>query len=256
VWYRVDLPTRGVLWVDTAGSSYDTALFITNSSGVAVPGQPGSLFPVDGLCNDDCCRGQGDFTSTVQSCSTGVFSAGTYYISVGGFGTSSAGSFTLHVQFLPDTGFMYSTRLANVGTTTSTVLVGTSEAADMCAGGFSSRSGEDMRWFASCGGTIEQDLSLCPEDGGTWERMDAGGTYDPVLYVRSAQNGMEVACDDDGPPTVNCRGTGGDSANFGSRLVGADAVNAPRGVSAIFIDSRGTGGSGMNYQLSYDIPVR
>ena len=122
----------------------------------------------------------------------------------------------------------------------------------MCAGGFSSRSGEDMRWFASCGvGSTMQLLSLCAADGGTYTRASGSSLYDPVLYVWSGQTGDEVECNDDGPSTLNCRGTGGDSANFGPRLNG---VEVPRGIAGVFIDSRGTGGSGMNYSMRHDVP--
>ncbi len=250
VWYSVTLPSRGVLWVDTAGSSYDTAIFITDDAGDPVTPFGGTTTN-PGLCNDDCCGGRGDFTSSLQSCGGGALSAGTYYISVGGFTSTSTGDFDLHVQFMPDTGFLYSSRLDGVGTTFNTVLVGSSESADMCAGGFSSRSGEDMRWFASCGEDVDM-LSVCAADGGTYERADGTDYYDPVLYVRSGETGAEVACNDDGPSTLNCTGTGGDSANFGSRIT-SSAVN--RGINAIFIDSRGTGGSGMNYSMRYSIPT-
>jgi hypothetical protein len=251
VWYSVELPTRGVLWIDTAGSSYDTAVFVTTSTGTAVSVTGGTTTNA-GLCNDDCCGGGGDFTSGLQSCAGGALAAGTYYISVGGFSTGSTGDFTLHVQFLADTGFLYGTRLDGVGTTTDTLLVGSSEAADTCASGFSSRSGEDMRWFASCGTGIEQTLSTCAADGGTYTRAIGSDTYDPVMYVWSGQTGAEVACNDDGPSTLNCRGTGGDSANFGARL---GDISIPRGVGAVFIDSRGFGGSGMRYAMSYDVPT-
>jgi hypothetical protein len=253
VWYSVVLPSRGVLWVDTAGSMYDTAIFITDSAGTAISATGGTNTN-PGLCNDDCgCpSGGGGFTSALQSCGGAALPAGTYNISVGGFSTASTGDFTLHVQFMPETGFLYGSRLTGLGTTTDTLLVGTSEADDMCAGGFSSRSGEDMRWFASCGGTAMQTLSLCASDGGSYERANGTSDYDPVMYVWSGQSGAEVACNDDGPATLNCRGTGGDSANFGSRL---GDITVPRGVNAVFIDSRGLGGSGMNYQMRYDVPT-
>jgi len=250
VWYAVTLPARGVLWIDTAGSSYDTAVFVTTSGGSAVS-VTGGTTTNPGLCNDDCCTGRGDFTSRSQSCAGGALNAGTYHISVGGFGATSTGNFTLHVQFLPDVGYLYATRLASVGTTFDTSLVSTSEAVDMCAGGLSSRSGEDMRWFASCGMGELESFSLCSSDGGTYQRESLlGSDYDPVMYVRSGQTGTEVACNDDGGATFNCRGTGGDSANFGSRIWG---VAVPRGVNAVFIDSRGTGGGGMNYSMRYQV---
>lgn len=252
VWYSVTIPSRGVLWVDTAAPvyEYDTAIFITDDTGTPVS-VTGGTSTADGLCNDDCCDGSGDFTDFRQSCAGGTLPAGTYNISVGGFTASSVGDFTLHVQFLPQTGFLYSTRLDGVGTTTDTLLVGTSEAADMCAGGFSSRSGEDMRWFASCGERLPL-VSTCAADGGAFERENSGDLYDPVMYVVSAETGTQVACNDDGPSALNCTGVGGDSAGFGSRI---SDVMVNRGVHALFIDSRGLGGSGMNYSMRYDVPA-
>ncbi len=250
VWYSVTLPSRGVLWVDTAGAAYeyDTAIFVTDDAGNAVS-VTGGTSSAPGLCNDDCCDATGEFTDFRQSCAGGTLAAGTYYISVGGFLSTSVGDFTLHVQFLPDTGFLYGSRLDGVGTTTDTVLIGTSESADMCAGGFSSRSGEDMRWFASCGERLPL-ASTCAADGGDFERADGGDVYDPVMYVLSGETGTHIACNDDGPLLMNCAGTGGDSANFGSRI---SDVMLNRGIHAVFIDSRGSGGSGMHYSLRYDV---
>lgn len=247
VWYSVTLPTAGVLWVDTAGSDYDTAVFVTDDTGDAVI-STGSTSENAGFCNDDCCGGEGDFGS-LESCGGGALNAGTYFISVGGYIASSVGDFTLHVQFLPDTGFLYRSRLDGVGTTTNTVLVGMSEANGTCSSSLPV-SGEDMRWFASCG-TATETFSTCAEDGGSYTRRIGENNFDPIMYVHSGQTGMEVSCNDDGGAGLNCRGTDGDSANFGARL---GDITVPRGINAVFVDSRGSAGSGMRYSMSYDVP--
>lgn len=69
------------------------------------------------------------------------------------------------------------------------------------------------------------------------------------MYLRSAQTGSDVTCNDDGPSTANCVGTGGDTRPYGARLAN---VTVPRGLNALFVDSR-TGASGMAYTLRYTV---
>ena len=245
VWFVVDLPTRGVLWFDTAGSSYDTAIFVTDSAGAAISPR-GATSP--GMCNDDCCAIGGDFTSFVQSCAGASLAAGRYYVSVGGYFDTDVGDFTLHAQFLPATGFLYEAPLEGMGVTSETVLVGTSEHTPMCVAGAVDQSGEDMRWFAACGGEMAL-LSLCASDGASWTRDEGMGLHDPVLSVVNASG--ELACDDDGPISLDCRGLGGNS-NYGSRL---SDVSMQRGIHAVLVDSRGPAGSGMTYRLAHDVPT-
>jgi hypothetical protein len=175
-----------------------------------------------------------------------VLAAGTWYVAVGGCGT---GAFTLRVQHLPTTlgSFFYDSRLQG-DSTTSTVLVGSSRIAGTCGG---TASGEDVRWFVTCGGT-QQFFSLCASDGGTYTRTSFSGTdFDPSIYIRSALTGSESACNDDGGTMggSNCRGTGigADSAGYGSRL---NNVSTARGLHGLVVDER-TGGSGMSYTLRY-----
>ena len=245
IWYRVTVPADGgVLWADTAASGYDTAIFVTDESGVQV----------SGMCNDDCdCDDTGDF-GFLESCTARYVVAGVYYVSVGGYSIGETGDFTLHLQFLPDTGFTYQTRLNDTGTTLRTFLLDASEAAASCGGPGSALSGEDTRWFASCGGAAPHHLSLCPEDGGLWTRNgsrtgDEGEIYDPVMTVVSAQTGTEIVCNDD-DLRVNCSPEGG-GPRFGSRI--RDLMPG-RGVHGARIDSRTTDGGGMHYQLRYELP--
>jgi hypothetical protein len=250
VWYTFTLARLSVVYFDTPGSGRDTSLFHTDSAAVAVPGQATAGFPTEGLCNDDAfCTTSGGFTSGLESRTAGVLAAGTYYVAVGG---CSTGAFTLRAQMIPDNTryFFYSSRLQGDGMT-STVLIGTSASTSACGG---SASGEDVRWFLTCG--QPQLFSLCASDGGSFERREGTSTFfDPSLYIRSGQTGGEVACNDDGGSMggTSCAGTApapamsGDTAAYGSRL---NDVAVPRGIAAVIVDER-VGGSGMSYTLRH-----
>ena len=241
VWYRFTLASTAVVYLDTAGSSYDTSLWITDAAGTPIGGQSGTGRPDAGVCNDDAgCTGLGGF-GLRDSQTWAYLSAGTYYVSVSG---CSTGAFALHLQQVPTSSasYFYATRLSGMATT-STVLVGTSAQTSICGG---AASGEDARWFVTCGGQ-QQFFSLCSGDGGTFTRSNGTTSFDPSLYIRSAQSGAEVTCNDDGGTA--CVGTGGDTANYGSRLTN---VVVPRGLHVLYVDER-VGGSGMSYTLAYTV---
>ncbi len=247
VWYRFTLAQQEVVYLDTAGSTLDTSLSITNEMGVPVAAQSGSGNTNLGLCNDDggCGSSAAGFSSGLNSQTAGVLGAGTWYVVVGGCGT---GTFTLRVQHLPSNlgSYFYTDRLRGDGST-STVLVGTGRIAGTCGG---TASGEDVRWFTTCGGT-QQFFSLCASDGGTYTRRIGTTNYDPAIYIRSAVTNTESTCNDDGGTMggSNCRGTGSgaDTLSYGSRL---NNVTTARGLHALVVDER-IGGSGMTYTLRY-----
>ncbi|MDO9015614.1 MAG: hypothetical protein Q8S73_26985 [Deltaproteobacteria bacterium] len=246
VWFRFTLTQREVVYLDTGGSALDTSLLITDSSGVAVPAQSFAGNNNLGLCNDDSGCGSGtDFTSSVNSRTAGVLGAGTWYVAVGGCGT---GAFTLRVQHLPTTlgANFFDGRLAADSTTSST-LVGSNRIAGTCGG---VASGEDVRWFVTCGAR-QQFFSLCASDGGSFARRTGSVSFDPAMYIRSALTGSESACNDDGGTMggTNCRGTGDTSGAYGSRL---NNVTTARGLHALIVDER-SGGAGMQYTLRYII---
>lgn len=245
VWYSVTLGAAEVLYVDTAGSAYDTRISLVSSAGVTVANS----------CNDDAFCTTGGFTNSNQSRTAALLSAGTYYLNVSGFSASAVGAFTLHVQHLPRAvgSFFYDTPLTG-SNSSSTVLVGASSTSGTCGG---TASGEDVRWFLTCGAQM-QFFSLCRSDTvagvmATYSRRIGTTAYDPAMYLRSAQTGAEVACNDDGTTmgATNCAGTGtgADTLNFGSRL---NNVVAPRGLNAVFVDER-AGGTGMTYTLVYTV---
>ena len=237
VWYRITLAAREILYVDTAGSAYDTRLSLLDSTGAMVAGS----------CNDDAGCNTGGFTNGFQSRFAVVVPAGTYDIAVGGFDARSSGAFTLHVQHLPTnqgSNFL-ATAITGTATTMSRTLGAGGLFTPSCAAG---PSGEDVRWFVTCGGTTQSVFSNCPADGATWTRRAGSVNYDPVMVVWSGNTNAQVTCNDDGPGTVNCRGTGGDTMNYGARIQAA----VPRGVATVIVDDVATS-SGLTYTLRHQI---
>jgi hypothetical protein len=237
VWYSFTVDQRELVYLDTAGSSFDTSIVVTNASGV----------PVSSGCNDDAfCGGSGGFTSIRESRLATWLDPGTYYVAVGG---CSSGGFTLHLQrlrhgmatwFLPN-------GLSGTGVAPHTYLSGTSRMTPTCSPG---PSAEDARWFMACGG--ESPLfSVCPGDGGGFQRSRFSVNYDPVLMIRSARTADEPWCNDDAPASamINCTGFGGDSQPFGARI----QETVGRGLHAIVVDERAQT-QGMDYDLRFQIP--
>jgi hypothetical protein len=242
VWYSFTLTERTIVYADTAGSSFDTILQITDSAGNAVASG----------CNDDGGCFAGGFTSSLQSRVTVALNAGTYYIGVGGCGS---GAFTLHVQRIAASfgAFVYTiSPLTGTGSTTMTSLLSGSRRTPSTCGAGLGASGEDVRYFVTCGGQ-QQFFSLCQSDMGSYVRRSGTTNYDPIMYLWSAGTGAEFGCNDDGPAMggTNCAGTGtgADTINYGSRL---NNIVAPRGLNAVIVDERYTT-SGMGYTLRHII---
>ncbi|MEZ4394964.1 MAG: hypothetical protein R3A48_28135 [Polyangiales bacterium] len=230
VWYRVTLTGSEVLYADTAGSAYDTRLYLADATGALVAN----------TCNDDAGCSTGGFTSPLQSRFAVVVPAGTYYIAVGGLGSTTVGAFTLNVQHIPVNygSYFYPTPITG-DNTASTVLVGTSARSSTCGG---SASGEDTRWFVTCGAQTSL-FSLCPRDNGTWTRTIGSTSYDPAMYVFSGATGAEATCNDD---ATTCAGTGGDTLSYGSRI----ETTMNRGINMVVVDER-VQPNGMQYTLRY-----
>ncbi len=253
VWYHFFSPPGGsVHYFDTAGSSYDTSLLITDASGNPVAGD--SMNPNAGLCNDDVTCTTGGFTSTLQSRTAGFFPEGSYYVVVGGCGQ---GRFVLHHQIFDIHGLMstdqaiapVTAQLAGDGRWTSTNPGGTGRSSSSCGG----YGAESARWFLSCG-TAQQFFSLCRSDAGNYTRRSGGVNFDPVLRVRSARTYTEITCNDDGLTTgaSDCIGLGGDAFQYGSRI---NNVVVPRGLNMVYVDERSgattSSGTGMAFTLRY-----
>ncbi len=90
VWHRFTLGQREEVYLDTAGSRFDTSLQIVRGDGT----------PLAGACNDDAYCSGGAFTSAYQSEVRTVLDAGTWYVAVGGCGT---GAYLLNVRHRPVT---------------------------------------------------------------------------------------------------------------------------------------------------------
>jgi hypothetical protein len=262
VWYTFTLTTRSAVYIDTsstrASDTLDTSVFLTNRAGTLVPAQPENGQTSAGLCNDDSgCGGVTGWGSSFQSRTWGVLDAGQYYISVGGCGS---GAFTLRFQHIPDTegSFFYGTRISG-DSSDQTFLIGTNRHSSHCGGTI---SGEDVRWFVTCGGA-QQFFSTCEGDGGGYlSRNSATETrrWDPVLYIHSGITGLESSCSDTGAAGVDCRGRIGtnlssptfDTVQGGARF---SMAAASRGINAILVDERNRG-SGMDYRLRWRIRDR
>ncbi len=261
VWYRFTTPAEGTVYLDTAGANFDASLFLTNNSGTLVAGQADSSLPAAGLCNDDSgCGTGGGFTNGNQARTAGVLPAGIYNVAVGGCGT---GTFTLRLQFIATSAARVFFRPRIDGTGNTGVLGfggGASANAGTCGG---TGGAEQARWFLSCGAIAERQLfSTCRSDSGAFftERFSIGSStrFDPVIYVRSAQTGNQVDCNDDGPSSSDCRGIvpnslgsfigGLGSSEFGARV---GAIQTPRGLGVVFLDTRNSA-SGMFYNMHFE----
>ncbi len=250
VWFRFTLTAEEIVYFDTAGTMFDTSLSITNATGTPVPAQDTNGVPRLGLCNDDalCPTMTGGFTARTQSRTWGRFVAGTYLLVVGGCGS---GEFDLHVQhFRVDAGGEFEGYIAEGLGSFPGTLPATSVTAGTCGGPTGTANGEDVKYFVTCGGAA-QFFSLCMSDGGSFERHQFQTDFDPAMYLRSANTALEVACNDDGSTMggTACAGTGGDTLGFGSRL---NNIVAPRGINALFIDSR-SGGDATLARMDYTV---
>ncbi|MDQ3036602.1 MAG: hypothetical protein M3Y87_29690, partial [Myxococcota bacterium] len=259
VWYYFRLLDDSVVYFDTASTtdSFDTSLFLTDSAGALLPGQPDNGRPAAGLCNDDGgCGGVGGWGTGLQSRTWGFLEAGVYYVAVGGCGR---GAFTLRLQHIPITEgyYFYETRITGDGSD-ETFLIGSNRHSSTCGGLI---SGEDVRWFVTCG--APQFFSLCEGDGGAYtsRRTSTETTrWDPVLYTHSGVTGIESRCSSAGTTGVDCRGRIGDSVDSttfdttegGARLSDAEIT---RGLNALLVDER-VRGSGMEYRLVWRVRDR
>lgn len=261
VWYRFDLVASGIVYLDTFGSTTNTEIHLTGSTGAALPAIPFTGPYTPGACNDDApCTGSGWDAGASQTATH--LEEGTYYVAVG---SCNPGPFTLHLQFLPDTiatdVFTNPIPLASGSSVEGSLREGSASSA--ACGGVS--SGEAAHWFTTCGEPTQRVLlSLCRSDGGSWERNDDifGPFRDPVLYVRSAATGSVVDCNDDAPlpsSSTDCRGItyflnpvllvpwhGIGGGQRGSRLYST----LDRGLHAVIVDEKESSG-GLDYELVF-----
>ncbi len=242
VWYRFTLATTELVYADTAGSDYDTRLYLADVRGALVAN----------TCNDDAGCSTGGFTSGLQSRFAIVLPAGTYYIAVSGFVAGSEGNYILHFQHLATNRVSNFIAAPISGTATASgTLAGASVATSNCGG---SGSGEDARWFVTCGAGLTLG-SMCMGDGGTFSRRIGAVNFDPSMYLISGITGGETVCNDDGGSMggVNCVGTGvgADAAAYASRI---NFMTTGRGIHMLVADER-IGGPGMTYTMRYQLQM-
>ncbi len=189
LWYRITLGARSVLYLDTFGSSFDTRISVRSACGGSYLG-----------CEDDDC-------GTFQDVLARDLAAGTYYVAVHAWSSSTTtGTVNLRWQTLP-TGNGAATRVTAAGTYSGTT------------------SGTGIT--SSCVGAGPEDLfyfTVCPSTTTTVGASTCGGaTWDTVLYLRSS-SGTDIACNDD-------------TCNFQSTISGS--VSGP-GLYGVFVDGLGS----------------
>ncbi|MBK6530835.1 MAG: hypothetical protein IPF99_14850 [Deltaproteobacteria bacterium] len=81
VWYSLRLAQRAVVYADTAGSTYNTKIYLVDAAGAVV----------SGACNDDSGCTTGGFTSELQSRLARLLAAGSYAIAVSGSSATDRG---------------------------------------------------------------------------------------------------------------------------------------------------------------------
>jgi hypothetical protein len=262
VWYRFMLSEPTVVYFDTAGSAFDTSLYLTDAAGVALPSQGDPARDSPGMFNDDASCTVGGFSNGLQSQTWAALEPGTYHVVVSGCNT---GPYVLHYQRLPFSAAatLLASRLRGNGVA-STVLGGASRNAPSC-GSAGATGGESGHWFISCAASAQHSFSLCSSDGGFYSRTNGSEYYDPVVSIRTSLEDQESRCNDDAFPSPPgstpdaCAGLayngGAASASwYGSRLSG---VTAHRGLNVVLVDDRmshADGAPGMVYGLAYRTP--
>ncbi len=167
VWYSFTLSRTEVVSIDTFGSSYDTYIGMRD----------GACTGANVSCTDDACR-------TAQSRIVRTLGAGTHYVMVEGFSTST-GNFTLNIQHLPVGNDGTATALPAGASTQNGSTSGTGVIDDCRTG----TAPEHMYYWAQC-----------PSDtGGTFSANTCNTTtnYDTAIYLWSGATGGSLVCNDD-----------------------------------------------------------
>jgi hypothetical protein len=232
VFYRFTLAQPEIVYADTFGTTWDTALFLQDSIGnnltAAGAGQT--------VCNDDhaaagLCTVAGN---AFQSQIVARLNPGTYFLVLSG---CSAGMSTIHFQHLP-AGSGATARITPTATvqTVSGTTMGTGTLTSTCCSG----GPENSYFWITCPGAAATSLyaSTCMANGGP-----NTATYDVAISQSSALRATGVAvCNDD---TGFVCGAG---ATTTSTLPATTATQA--GLNTLIADScTGSGGYMINYVL-------
>ena len=167
--YEVTIPTDGTWIVDLCGSTYDTYLYIGTECCTG-----------DIASNDDFCG--------LQSSITTALTAGTYYVTVEGFGTASAGDYTLNINpFVPAVNdeclnAEFITQSSTCNPTTGTILGASQSLAPIDCEGFLAPTANDV-WY-----------SFIPTTDNPWVVIEPGFAAQAEVLTGGCGGLTSVAC--------------------------------------------------------------
>ncbi|MBX3269376.1 MAG: hypothetical protein KF729_03900 [Sandaracinaceae bacterium] len=163
LWYRFTVTERTVVYFDTFGSAFDTAISIRAACGTGMV-----------ECVDDAC-------GVTQDQLVRVVTPGTYHVAVHAFSAATyVGTVALRWAFMRAASGA-NTRITGNGTFSGTTG-GTGVMSGACAGG-----GPEDGWY----------FTRCPSASGTvTAETCTRASWDTVLYVRSGGD-VELGCNDD-----------------------------------------------------------
>ncbi|MBI5501917.1 MAG: pre-peptidase C-terminal domain-containing protein [Deltaproteobacteria bacterium] len=175
VFYQVVLAARSRLEVSSAGSSFDTVLYVrqTTCAGTEV------------ACDND--GGGAGGASRIDA----VLPAGTYFVVVDGNGPDEAGSYVLNATITPspanDLCAGATTIPAGGGVFTGTTAGAANDFTGGCGGG----AGADVVYTFTLGGGADVFITT------------VGSSFDSVVYLRSTCTGADIDCGDDYRPPAS-----------------------------------------------------
>ncbi len=183
VFYRFTLSRRELVYVDTFGANWDTALYFLDSMGRPVATQT----PGDVVCNDDANGVCGDVGT--RSRIVTVLPAGTWFIALTGW-NGATGTTNLHIEHVPAAGGTLAVIAAGMSTASGRTSGSNGFASETCGG----TGPENGYWWTTCPPTMSGTVTLTAETCGTAE-------FDTVLHLQNG-NGF-TACNDNGVNTCS-----------------------------------------------------
>jgi hypothetical protein len=225
VFYRFTLTQPEIIYADTLGATWDTALFLQDASGNNLtPPAAGQI-----TCNDDATLCSGGLASQIVA----RLNPGTYFLVLSGCGSGMA---TIHFQHLPG-GAVAPVAIAPSGTvqTVMGTVSGTGTISSTCCSG----GPERVHFWVTCPGSAATAFHATSCSATTGANQ-AG--YDIALHQSSALRpaaSLQV-CNDDTP------GTCGDGATINATIPATMANQA--GLNTLVVDSCTSGGGAYTVQ--------
>jgi hypothetical protein len=235
LWYRFTLAVPSAVYLSTQdGGTWDSVIHVRRDSCT------GSLTAIG--CADDAC-------GSYRSQFAGILPAGTYFVAVDGYQTTSAGPFTLYYQA--------STCVAAVDADPATTAVVDPIRAAGTWYGRTVGQGDDSR--GSCvppTGAAIPDVYywtvLCPGRTTTASTCNATTDFDTSLYARYGQclggDAPDTACNDNESSSIACPyyppGTAASSIQFGA---------TGQGIYYLWVDGAAGSSGGLPVQGNYGL---